>query len=94
MRGYPKYINTKQDFDNLLAIPEYKARALEDLKRLQTQAVSEAKVVQVVSGSEEQKNLVTAEIDNPNPRWKQIGFKDKTELDTFMAAKEAKINGE
>ncbi|MDD4986589.1 MAG: hypothetical protein PHQ43_12580 [Dehalococcoidales bacterium] len=92
MRGYPKHINAKVDFANLLAIPVYKARALEDLKRLQAQAVSEAKIVQVVSGSEETKDLVTKEIDNPNPRWKRLGFKDKEEVDTLVAAKEVVID--
>lgn len=32
MRGYPKHVATKQDFLNLLAMPEYKARALADLE--------------------------------------------------------------
>jgi hypothetical protein len=93
MRGYPKHINTKRDLDNLLSMPEYKDRALADLKRLQTQAVDEAKVLQVVSGSEDEKNLVTAEIDNPNPAWKRLGFKDKKELDTLISEKEVIEDG-
>lgn len=98
MRGYPKHIATKRDLDNLLTMPEFKDRALADLKRLQAQAISEAKVVQVVSGSEETKDLVTKdlvtkEIDNPNPRWKRMGFKDTQELDDLVTAKEVEIDG-
>jgi len=93
MKGYPKHINTKQDFDNLLADKRFKGRALVALKRLQAQAATEAKVIQVVSGSEEEGNLVTKEIDNPNPRWQWLGFKDKNELDTLVTAKEVEIDG-
>jgi len=75
MRGYPKHIANKQDFDNLLDMPEYETQALADLKRLQV--IDDAKVIRVVSGSEEDKNLVTEEIDNPNPVWKQKGFATK-----------------
>ena len=91
MRGYPKHIGTKQDFDNLLAMPEHEKQALTDLKRLQ--AIDDAKVIRVVSGSEEDKNLITEEIDNPNPAWKQKGFKDKKALDDLVKAKEVAING-
>jgi hypothetical protein len=73
---------------------EYKAQALADMKRLQAQAVAEAKVIQVISGSEETKDLVTAEIDNPHPAWKRLGFKDKKELDTLVAEKEVVADGE
>jgi hypothetical protein len=93
MKGYPKHINTKQDLDNLLAMPKFKGRALADVKRLQAQAVAEAKVIQVVSGSEETKDLVTKEINNPSLRWKALGFKDKKQLDDLVTAKEAEIDG-
>jgi len=91
MRGYPKTIATKRDFNNLLTMPEYKKQALADLKRLQ--AVDDAKVVRVVSGSEEDKNLITEEIDNPMPKWKQAGFAVRKDLDNLITAKEVAING-
>ena len=90
MRGYPKHVATKTDFDNLLAMPEFKNQALADLKRLQ--AVDDAKVIRVISGSEEDKNLVSEEIDNPNPIWKQQGFATKKELDDLITAKEMAID--
>ena len=91
MKGYPKHINTKQDFDNLFTLPEYKERALADLKQLKAQAEAEAKVIRVVSGSEEEGNLVTEEIDNPSPRYAKMGFKDKKELDDLVTAKDAEV---
>jgi hypothetical protein len=91
MRGYPKHIATKQDFDNLLAMPDHKDRALKDLKKLQ--AIDDAKVVKVVSGSAETADLVTEEIDNPNPAWKQKGYKDKKALDDLVTATEVAIDG-
>jgi hypothetical protein len=32
MKGYPKYIATRQDFVNLLSMPEYRKQALADLQ--------------------------------------------------------------
>ena len=90
MREYPKNIATKQDFDNLLAMPEYAKQALADLKRLQ--AFDDSKVIRVVSGSEEDDNLVTEEIDNPNPVWKQKGFATKKAVDDLVTVKEVAID--
>jgi len=89
MRGYPKHVATKTDFDNLLKMSEFKTQALADLKRLQ--AVDDAKVIRVISGSEEEKNLVTKEIDNPNPIWKQKGFSTKKALNDLISTKEVAI---
>jgi len=91
MRGYPKHIANKQDFDNLLDMPEYETQALADLKRLQV--IDDAKVIRVVSGSEEDKNLVTEEIDNPNPVWKQKGFATKKAVDDLVTEKEVVTDG-
>jgi len=88
MRGYPKHINCKQDFLNLLEMPEHRERVLKDIQKLQ--ALDDAKVTRVVSGTEEEKNLVTEEIDNPNPRWKQLGFATTKELSTLATAEVAK----
>jgi hypothetical protein len=86
MRSYPKYIATKQDFNNLLAIPEYKDQVLADLKLLQ--AIDDVTVLRIVSGSTEEGNLVTEEIDNPNPVWMQKGFVNKAELDSLISSNE------
>jgi len=93
MRGYPKHIATKQDFENLLSIKEFKAQALKDLERLS--GIKDDRVKRVISGSEETKDLVTEEIDNPMPLWKSKGFKNRNEIAALIAKhrKVVKQNG-
>ena len=45
MRGYPKHINCKQDFLNLLEMPEHRERAKADLWKLQ--ALDDSKATRV-----------------------------------------------
>ena len=75
MKGFPKYIATKQDFINLLEMPEFKAQALVQLENIHSAADDYMTVV--VSGSEEEGNLITEEIPAPNPAWKQKGFESR-----------------
>ena len=75
MKGYPKGFLIKQDYVNLLSMPEYAKQAKEDLARLA--AIDDAKAT-VEQGTEEAPNPV--EIDNPMPMWKRAVFKDKDEL--------------
>lgn len=84
MKGYPKYINTKQDFENLLAISKFRKRALKDLQIISK--MNDALSTRVISGSEETKDLVIEEIDNPMPMWKQKGFITKKELHNLISA--------
>jgi len=78
MKGYPKYIATKQDFENLLAVLQCRERALKDLRAIYE--AKDEKATRVVSGSEETGDLVIEEIDNPMPLWKQKGFKSREEV--------------
>ena len=75
MKEYPKGFLIKQDYVNLLSMPEYAKQAKEDLARLA--AIDDAKVT-MEQGTEDSPNPV--EIDNPMPMWKRAGFKDKAEL--------------
>ena len=84
MRGYPSFIATKQDFENLLAMPQFRAQALRGLQQIHD--TKDDKATRVVSGSEETKDLITEEISNPAPLWKQKGFKDKEEILVLMPA--------
>lgn len=86
MRGYPKRMATKQDYENLLGIKEFKARALEELKQVAESPDETVSVV--VSGSEETKDLVTKEIPNPMPLWKQKGFTSLEGVQDLIAVKE------
>ena len=78
MKGYPKYINCKQDFINLLDEPEYKALALEDLKAIRD--LDDDKALRTISINEETGEATTEEIDNPMPLWKVKGFTSRQEV--------------
>ena len=78
MKGYPKYINCKQDFINLLAEPEHQAQAIEDLKVIRD--MDDEKALRVVSMNEETGEATTEEIDNPMPLWKVKGFSSRQEV--------------
>ena len=92
MRGYPKHINTKVDFENLLTMPEFKDRALKDLKAIRD--LADDKVKEVVSMEADAKSgeekAVTKEIDNPLPAYKLKGFKDRQEVTALISAVEKK----
>ena len=75
MRGYPKGSLTKQDYENLLSMPEYASQAKADLTKL---AAIDDEKISVDQGTEKASKLV--EISNPLPLWKRAGFGSKTEL--------------
>ena len=78
MRGYPKYIATKQDYINLLSDEGLHDETLVELIAIRD--LGDNTVIRVASGSEEEGDLVTEEIENPMPRWKIKGFTTKQEL--------------
>jgi len=78
MKGYPKYINCKQDYLNLLAEPEHQEQAIEDLKVIRD--MEDDKALRVVSMDEETGEETTEEIDNPMPLWKVKGFSSRQEV--------------
>ena len=85
MRGYPKGPLTKQDYENLLSIPEHAKRAEEDLTKLA--AIDDAKITIDEGTADAPKAKL---INNPMPAWKRAGFKDKTDL-AKLAAIEAQL---
>jgi len=78
MKGYPKHVATKQDFLNLLSHEEFREQAIADLKKIYE--TKDDTVVRVISGSEEEGDLVTEEIENPMPLWKIKGFSSREEI--------------
>jgi hypothetical protein len=85
MKGYPKYIATKQDFLNLLADPEFKDRAIADLEFIRD--VPDDKATRTLSINEDG-TAVTEEIENPMPLWKVKGFASRAEVAALIAAQE------
>ncbi|MFA5378015.1 MAG: hypothetical protein WC455_19850 [Dehalococcoidia bacterium] len=86
MKGYPKHIATKQDFLNLLADPDFKARAIADLKSIRD--LDDDQATRTLSIREDG-TAVTEEIDNPSPLWKIKGFTSREEVAALIAAQEA-----
>ena len=92
MRGYPKHIATKKDFENLLAMPEHRDRALKDLATIRD--ATDDKAQETVSITKDEKTgletAVKKEIDNPMPAYKIIGFKTRQEVADLISAADVK----
>lgn len=87
MRGYPKCVATKQDYANLLAMPEHKARASEELKNIVSLNDSMVrKATTPIDPNDHSKGYNTKEIENPMPSWKQKGFASRQEVADIVIA--------
>uniref|UniRef100_A0A6M3KRE0 Uncharacterized protein n=1 Tax=viral metagenome TaxID=1070528 RepID=A0A6M3KRE0_9ZZZZ len=75
---YPKRVATVADYENLLKMTEHRARTLKELQYIY--GLDDDGAIRVVSGSEGTKDLVKTEIANPNPCWRQKGFKNREEV--------------
>ena len=89
MKGFPKNIATKQDFINLLAMPEYREMAEKELRVLQ--GMSDDTVEKVVSSKTDAKgnmtDVVTETIPNSSPMYKRMGFESKEEIGMYLDLK-------
>jgi len=89
MRGYPKFIGSKQDYVNLLAMPKHRARALADLEGLyaddDTLILTTTELIDPEDPMSEWRQELQS---NPSPLWQQKGFAGREEL-----AKIIKANG-
>jgi|GEM_PF-1257868 len=79
---WPQWINTKQDYLNLLSLPQHRERAIQELRKIYE--LDDATVQRVISGTEENKNMVTKEIDNPAPLYKRFKFDSKEEIKQLL----------
>lgn len=75
MRGYPRGPLSKQDYENLLSMPEHAERAKKELEKL---ASIDDSIATIETGTTEKSSIEV--IDNPAPRWKQLGFKSKDDV--------------
>lgn len=77
MQGFPKHIATKQDYENLLSIEEYKEEALEKLQELQDfDDRTSTRAVKQENPDDPMSDWITEEIENPLPIHAQKGFKE------------------
>lgn len=75
MRGYPKTVNSKRDYDNLMSIPEYASRAKSCLA---LESSLDDSIVFVDVGTLDKPSLKT--VANPLPLYKRLGYKDRTSM--------------
>lgn len=79
MKGYPKTLSVKVDYENtLLDYPSKKTETLAALREILDAPDDE--LTRVVSGSEETNDLVTETIANPMPMWKIKGFESREDV--------------
>lgn len=83
MKGYPKHIATKQDYLNLIADPEFRERAVADLKIIAE--ANDEKTTKTLSIDEATGAAVTEEIDNPMPLWRIKGFDSRQDVMDLIA---------
>lgn len=79
MKGYPRVIATVFDFEYLVADPEFKARALVDLKAVIDLADDTMERVKSSDTDEAGRmiNIVMETVPAPNPSWKRMGFESR-----------------
>lgn len=95
MKGYPKVIATKADFEFLLADPGFKAQALADLKKVVD--LADDTMDRVVSSDLDEAgkmiNVKTEIVPAPWPKWKRLGFTSRTEAAGLYAAQAPDAEG-
>ena len=79
MKGYPRVIATKADFEVLLSEPDFQAQALVDLKAVIDLADDTMEVVVSSDQDEAGKmiNIVTETVPAPMPKWRRLGFESR-----------------
>jgi hypothetical protein len=82
MKGYPKYIATRQDFINLLQDPEYRSRALADLRAISDLADDTAS--RSIGLNADGTDAIET-IPNPMPLWRIKGFSSRQAVADLIA---------
>lgn len=81
MIGFPKHINTKQDFINLLKIKEYQEQTKQKLRAIYDADDSKAtRATTLIDPANPEGGWNMEIIDNPMPAWKQKGFASRKEI--------------
>lgn len=85
MKGYPTYVATKQDYINLLNIPEYKEQALQELQKLyeynnDTITIPKTDPETGEPILNENNEPIMEEIENPTPNWKLKEFNNREDI--------------
>jgi hypothetical protein len=93
MIGYPKYIGSKQDYLNLLKIPQHRERALADLQKLYKHDDTLILTTTTLKDSKNPEGEWNVELlPNPSPLWKQKGFTSRKALATIITTNGGKLS--
>jgi hypothetical protein len=93
MKGYPRHVATKRDFENLLADPEFRDRALAELQGIGNMKDDEATIDEtpskIIDGKTMTMDMASEEriiktVANPSPTWKQKGFESRSEISDLI----------
>jgi len=85
MKGYPKHVNCKQDFLNLLADENHREQAIEGLKEIYSLDDSKTlRATTLIDPEDPKSDYNTEEIDNPMPVWMAKGFESREEVATIV----------
>jgi len=84
MRGYPKVIATKQDYLNLLSMPEYRERALAELAALFELDDDEITVCKDRKNRDIHAERATEQKPNRLPTWRRKGFASRNEIEHLV----------
>lgn len=94
MRGYPKHIATKQDYINLLSMPEFRGQAMKDLAAIRDVKDGMARIaLSPIDAKKPEGEWNTKKIANPNPLWKQKGFSSRREAADLISEQEVMQDG-
>ena len=83
MKGYPKTVNSKRDYDNLISIPDYASRAKSDLVR---ESSIDDSIIFLEVGTFDKSSLKA--VDNPSPLFKRLGYKDRKSMYSVSMSEE------
>ena len=81
MRGYPKYVGTMQDYQNLLEGKETRGQALKDLHDLMDNSPETVtRALKLRDVKDPGSDWIYEEIENPAPLWIFKGFRSKQDV--------------
>ena len=77
MKGYPKFVATREDYENLLKTEEFRVQALAELDTIAN--TQDATALRVISTNDDGTS-VAEEIENPMPLWRVKCFQSREDV--------------
>ncbi len=90
MRGYPRGLKNRQDFENLLSMSEHREQALKELEAIRDLDDSTIEVDETPVGAKPEERVIKI-VENPMPLYKQLGFADKDAIVATVALAQGEV---